>query len=659
MIFFQGFEGSDYLKIKYRGFKFDAETKFIGTPSLDFTGDMFFSLWFYPEELAVSTLLSSRFVIKEGNVYGWYVRTHGEGTVSFVRGNGTDTPTAADLTNKYKAGRWNHLAVSVNTSTGELTSILNGKLSVVNISSDPIAYSSAEITSTIGTNNLNDQDFIGTMSQVIMGEGTLTSDSLSNLTFGNQALPYSELPLELLSKVDTSYSMHSNDDSLLDKSVSIDRPQFDLVQSVPANQPTLNDAGYAEFNGTQHLTDAPIQTGDFTYGIEFDTVETSFQPLIASSQNQIQIIFIKATTGAFVFRTSQNVLREYSDINFADGISRTVTFTREGNIFTLYVDGVSVYSVVDSGDLLIDWIGSRNGLGSWFIGNIYNTIIYPTSLDASEIAAVSLDTSLADYLGAVAIYDFTESLDLIPGQSPIKGWVDEGLGPIDNLTQPSVGKQPVHDPDTGAAVFNSSVLEGAPTQSGDFTYSIEFESTSAAAQAILADSSDITRFLALNSSNIRYKSTQGINRDVPLLYNGTGKHVVTVTKSSSDLKIYIEGSNPVSFTDTGTVTFDLIGDRDISSPLPLIGSMFYIHVYPTALDATQVLNVTTDPSLAESLGAVAIYDFSKQDSLITDAQGIAGWSDQAVIGQTANNGARFGNVSADGQEITFRAIDTN
>ena len=45
MIFFQGFSGSDYVQTKYQGFKFDAETKFIRTPSLDLTGDMFMSLW--------------------------------------------------------------------------------------------------------------------------------------------------------------------------------------------------------------------------------------------------------------------------------------------------------------------------------------------------------------------------------------------------------------------------------------------------------------------------------------------------------------------------------------------------------------------------------------------------------------------------------------
>lgn len=201
---------------------------------------------------------------------------------------------------------------------------------------------------------------------------------------------------------------------------------------------------------------------------------------------------------------------------------------------------------------------------------------------------------LHDEVIPVARWDFRTDADQLTSPD---GWQDRspvfGQGSSDDispLSQTLPSSVPAFDGDH--VVFSADFFEGMPIQGSDFTYIVKFLSTSAATQVIIGSSTELTQFIALVGGSLRYMSSQGISRDSPLAYDNTGPHTIAVRKSGNSVKVYNGGVEIGSFTDTGSVNLDWLGDRIQVSTLPFVGNMYFAEVYDRAISEYQIEHVS-------------------------------------------------------------------
>lgn len=221
-------------------------------------------------------------------------------------------------------------------------------------------------------------------------------------------------------------------------------------------------------------------------------------------------------------------------------------------------------------------------------GLTYSGFGAPAAARASLVGAPDLMSITGDSSSQVpdSAYNFTKFADLIPGSgaNDVLAWVDY-VG-IDNLAQSTGANQPLFNVDH--IEFNGGDhLNQLVSQTGDFTYITKFKATSDAIQVLLGDVSNTNVYVALISEQFRYKPSSGTSYDTSLVYNNTGPHIVTVTRSGSDIKIYIEEDEVLSASDASAIELDRVGDRGGSS-LGFIGNMYHLLSYSVALSPTEI-----------------------------------------------------------------------
>ena len=121
--------------------------------TLDITGNISVSLWFYPNDLD-SILIDNRYNFS-GNEYGYHLQTKADGTVLWSSHDGVTNANAACVahsTGTITINQWNHITV---TKSGDSTTVyfyINGvDAGTDTVQRTAIAYSSSYTTRYIGT----------------------------------------------------------------------------------------------------------------------------------------------------------------------------------------------------------------------------------------------------------------------------------------------------------------------------------------------------------------------------------------------------------------------------------------------------------------------------------------------------------------------------
>lgn len=197
--------------------------------------------------------------------------------------------------------------------------------------------------------------------------------------------------------------------------------------------------------------------------------------------------------------------------------------------------------------------------------------------------------------GAIQYADFTDSSKLQPGAGPndINGWTDTTTNAND-LTQPVAIKQPTYNVDRAEFNANQFLEDVSTNPTGDYTYLIktQCEAGSEDTQVIIGSSIVDDNFLSFNSGNLRLQ-VGAANRLTPFNHQDGLPHVVGLRRSGTSYNMIIDGVIVDTWVNATNITLDWLGGR-VSETFQLDCAVIALQAYFTALDATQIANVTAE-----------------------------------------------------------------
>lgn len=166
-----------------------------------------------------------------------------------------------------------------------------------------------------------------------------------------------------------------------------------------------------------------------------------------------------------------------------------------------------------------------------------------------------------------------------------------------NLTQTTASAQPTFTQPNGPVVFDGSdYLEGVQNKAGDFTYIIKYKlNNNTNAEILLGESTSDNNILAPqpNYDNIRVRPDSGVNLDFTAVQNKAVEYTLAVVRSGNNYTCYLDGSSLGTQVDNSDFRPDWLGGRQNLSDL-INGYIYRCQYYPTALNATQIANITAE-----------------------------------------------------------------
>lgn len=206
--------------------------------------------------------------------------------------------------------------------------------------------------------------------------------------------------------------------------------------------------------------------------------------------------------------------------------------------------------------------------------------------------------------GAVAHYDFTDSSKLIEGatSTDVEGWKDSTLNNY-NLSQPTASAQPTFTQPNGPLVFGGSgYLESNLTSlSGVFTVVFRITSNSFNTQRILTNKSTFTNagfgIVLVSGTDIIVRGDGASPQTQIALGNFVGSDMtIGVVYDNSNVEVYKDGiyQGSGTITDASANLSGVTVGSYTNGTNNFIGDMHAIQAYPTALNATQIANITAE-----------------------------------------------------------------
>ena len=362
------------------------------------TGDFCLETWIYPNSISTGTF--DRIVATSdynGTGFDWTLNT--ASSALYVAG------TAYSISNLVVKS-WNHLVYT--RSSGVLRGFLNGNLAVYNASATGNVTSTGELR--IGT-GYSGTAYNGYISNLRIVKGSVPAAYQTSSTTVNTSI--FSLPTTLLTAVTGTslltlqYDQPHNNHTFLDSSSN----QFVVNRAGNASQGTFSPFspnGWSNlFNGSSTLqtTALNISTGSFTIEawVYLNAMPTS-DSWPGSYANWMNIVCVGGANlgDGWQFRIGQTILG-FGTNNDTTALTAThsmvvgqwyhLACVRDGNLYTLYRNGVSIgsttYTANSPGTGAFTWIGSETNQGAYLNGYISNlriiagTAIYTTSFTPS------------------------------------------------------------------------------------------------------------------------------------------------------------------------------------------------------------------------------------------------------------------------------------
>lgn len=206
--------------------------------------------------------------------------------------------------------------------------------------------------------------------------------------------------------------------------------------------------------------------------------------------------------------------------------------------------------------------------------------------------------------GAVAHWDFTDSSKLIEGatSTDVEGWKDSTPNNY-NLSQPTASAQPTLTQPNGPLMFGGSdYLESNLTSlSGVFTVVFRIKSNSSSTQRILTNKSTFTNagfgIVLVSGTDIIVRGDGASPQTQIALGNFVGSDMtIGVVYDNSNVEVYKDGiyQGSGTITDASANLSGVTVGSYTNGTSNFIGDMHAIQAYPTALNATQIANITAE-----------------------------------------------------------------
>lgn len=199
--------------------------------------------------------------------------------------------------------------------------------------------------------------------------------------------------------------------------------------------------------------------------------------------------------------------------------------------------------------------------------------------------------------GAVAHYDFTDSSKLVPGatSTDVEGWKDSTLNNY-NLSQPTASAQPTFTQPNGPITFTADALDGLPNNPNDFTYGVKLSTSDISVNNVFFGNSVTAGSRVLISAggttiSIRPSDNSTTNWTVSIAQDTV--YAIFITRTGNDYELYINGVSQGVRTNAANFTPNRLGLRE-SAASPFNGDMYGCQYYPTALNTTQIANLTAE-----------------------------------------------------------------
>jgi len=163
-----------------------------------------------------------------------------------------------------------------------------------------------------------------------------------------------------------------------------------LTQGTALNQPILTqDANQfnnkVDFGTDDFMEGLPVQTGDFTYvfkGLNLPMDTGSSRVFLSNPDESFSLFYIQSTTDKYVIRDSSSTIHEFNKV-MDYGVDQTVTLTRSGNLYSLYINGVFQDLITIS--TAVSEFTALGRANPSFNGSLQELYVYDRALTQSDI----------------------------------------------------------------------------------------------------------------------------------------------------------------------------------------------------------------------------------------------------------------------------------
>ena len=139
------------------------------------------------------------------------------------------------------------------------------------------------------------------------------------------------------------------------------------------------------FDDNDFLEGLPPQSGDFTYvfkGLNLPTDTGSSRVFLSNPSEANSLFYVVSTSDKFAIRDVTNTINEFNKV-IDYGVDQTVTLTRSGNLFSLYVNGVFQDSITIT--VGVSGFTALSRANPSFNGSLQELYVYDRALSLYEI----------------------------------------------------------------------------------------------------------------------------------------------------------------------------------------------------------------------------------------------------------------------------------